>query len=426
MTTLAAFEHDLQDLLGHLYDPMFEPSELLYDVMGCDPEDELETLQEAIRWAINELAPAYDTPATARIRRLYGVLFYRYVQSLTQEEAAERLGITPRYLRYEQREAVKLLASRLWWRRYTRPLTTGQSARDLAELGSSEPQHIASKYAAWRSQIQQEVASLQKSAPGTVANVSQTFDGVTEVIGALASRHNVELRLTAVEPELVAAIHPSALRQVLLSAIAELLQDMSSGLIELHAMGEGERVKIMVEGNPIAAGGFPHVEFIQEVLTAMDGQVALQRKEDGITISFDLPAAGKVIVLVIDDNVDLVHFYRRYIEGTNYEIVHTAEGKRAFEFILAFHPDVIILDVMLPDVDGWYLLSQIYENPVTKPIPVVVCSVVREKELALALGAALYVPKPVLRHEFLEALQQAVTQGVIGLKRSRRDSAEAC
>ena len=158
----------------------------------------------------------------------------------------------------------------------------------------------------------------------------------------------------------------------------------------------------------------------------MDGRVALQREAEGIIVAFDLPAAGKIVVLVIDDNLDLVHFYRRYTEGTNFEIVHTPEGKRAFEFIQVFHPDLIVLDVMLPDVDGWYLLSQLYESPATKPIPVVVCSVVREKELALALGAALYVPKPVLRHEFLEALQRAVTQGAIGLKRSHRDSAETC
>ena len=422
--TFVAFERDLQELLGHLYDPLFEPSELLYDVIGCNPKGGPEALQESVCQAIHELAPARDTPTTARIRRLYGVLLYRYIQNLTQEEAANRLGITPRYLRSEQREAIRLLASRLWWRRYTRPSPISQSARDLAELELPESQQITSRYAAWRAQIQQEMASLQKSAPGMVTDISRAFDDVTEIIGALASKRNVELRLAPVQPELTVAIHPSALRQVLLSAIAELLQYMSSGLITLQAMDETERVKIVAEAYPIAADGLPQVEFIQEVLATIEGQVTLQRKGQTVTISFDLPASGKITVLVIDDNVDLVHFYRRYTEGTHYEIVHTSEGKRAFELVEAVRPDVIVLDVMLPDIDGWYLLSQLYENPATKPIPVVVCSVVRERELALALGAALYVSKPILRQEFLEALHQAVTRGAARTRRSHKENGE--
>ncbi len=426
MRTLAAFERELQDLLGHLYDPLYEPSRDLYDIIGSAPEDGLEALQESARRAIHELAPAPDIPETARIRRLHSVLVYRYIQDLTQEEAAARLGITPRYLRYEQREAVKLLASRLWWRRYTRPLPADGPAGDRAESAPPDSEAITAEHAAWRSQIQQEIASLEKSAPGTVADVGQTFDDVVEIIGALALRHHVELILTPVEPERTVALHPSVLRQVLLSAIAELLQDMSSGVITLRATGNPGRVTIVVEGAPVSAEGLPQVGFIQEVLATIDGRVASRREDGGIIVSFDLPATSRYTVLVIDDNVDLAHFYRRYAEGTNFEIVHTPEGRQALELVQEVHPDVIVLDVMLPDIDGWYLLSQLYEDPATKPIPVVVCSVVREKELALALGAALYVPKPVLRYEFLEALHQAVSQGVTGMRRSPGSNEAPC
>ena len=426
MRTLAAFERDLQDLLGHLYDPLYEPPRDLYDIIGSAPEDGLEALQESARRAIHELAPAPDIPETARIRRLHSVLLYRYIRDLTQEEAAARLGITPRYLRSEQREAVKLLASRLWWRRYTRPLPADGPARDRADVASSGPEAITAEHAAWRSQIQQEVTSLEKSAPGTVADVGQTFDDVVEIIGVLALRHHVDLILTPVEPERTVALHPSVLRQVLLSAIAELLQDMSSGVITLHATGKAGRVTIVVEGSPVSAEGLPQVGFIQEVLATIDGRVASRREDSEIIVSFDLPATSRFTVLVIDDNVDLAHFYRRYAEGTNFEIVHTPEGRQALELVQEVHPDVIVLDVMLPDIDGWYLLSQLYEDPATKPIPVVVCSVVREKELALALGAALDVPKPVLRHEFLEALHQAVSQGAAAMRRSPGSNEAPC
>jgi CheY-like chemotaxis protein len=113
-------------------------------------------------------------------------------------------------------------------------------------------------------------------------------------------------------------------------------------------------------------------------------------------------------VLVVDDNVDLVHFYRRYAAGTRYHIVHLSQGTGVLEAVESVTPDIIVLDVMLPDVDGWDLLVQLHEHPATRPIPVVVCSVVREEELALSLGASVYLPKPVRRREFIGALDQAV------------------
>ena len=63
---------------------------------------------------------------------------------------------------------------------------------------------------------------------------------------------------------------------------------------------------------------------------------------------------------------------------------------------------------MLPDMDGWELLAHLYEHPATRAIPIVVCSVIREEELALELGAAVYVPKPVRHGDLLAALDQAL------------------
>ena len=71
---------------------------------------------------------------------------------------------------------------------------------------------------------------------------------------------------------------------------------------------------------------------------------------------------------------------------------------------------MIVLDVMLPDpaIDGWELLAQLHEHPETRSIPVIICSVIRERQLALSLGAASYLPKPVRRKDFIEALDGVV------------------
>jgi CheY-like chemotaxis protein len=78
--------------------------------------------------------------------------------------------------------------------------------------------------------------------------------------------------------------------------------------------------------------------------------------------------------------------------------------------IEAIPPDVIVLDVMLPDVDGWNLLLDLHEHPATRSIPVIVCSVVREENLAMSLGAALYLSKPVSPRQFIRALDQVLGQ----------------
>jgi CheY-like chemotaxis protein len=86
--------------------------------------------------------------------------------------------------------------------------------------------------------------------------------------------------------------------------------------------------------------------------------------------------------------------------------VHVAKGDKLFEMIGEQAPDIIILDIMLPDVDGWKLLTRLREMPETRSTPIIICSVIRGQALALALGAALYVPKPVRRQQLIEALDR--------------------
>ena len=105
---------------------------------------------------------------------------------------------------------------------------------------------------------------------------------------------------------------------------------------------------------------------------------------------------------------------------------HLREGQATFQAIEALQPDIIVLDLMLPDVDGWELLAQLYEHPLSRSIPIVVCSVVREEELALALGAAAYIAKPVRRRDFMQVLTAVLTQAESGAMTARENSAADC
>ena len=114
----------------------------------------------------------------------------------------------------------------------------------------------------------------------------------------------------------------------------------------------------------------------------------------------------KSVVLVVDDNLDLVHFYKRYVEGTGYEVVHVSQGGDVWSAVERRTPDLIVLDVMLPDINGWQLLHELQQRPATARIPVIICSVINQEALANALGAAAYLAKPVHRQAFIQILDQ--------------------
>jgi len=400
MDPFEEFEQHLRDALTQLYDPTYQPPEDLWAVTGCDPQQGVEPVQAALIRAIEDLKPLPDVPPTARIKRIHDLLSYRYVQDLTQERAAECLGITPRHLRREQREAVHVLARRLW----------EQSHAQEYEMQLPESTMPDAQAVAYRSQVRQELASLQKSAPGIVADVGEAIQGAVEVGSALTTRQGVGLAVEQVQPNLTAAIHPSALRQILITAIGNLAQHMTSGQITLGAEREEGRVRITITGCPVTVDRPSDSNLVREIMTAQGGSVEVGMDGDRASFRVALPPAEEITVLVVDDNMDLVHFYRRYTAGTRYRIIHAAQGQRVFEIIETSVPDIIVLDVMLPDIDGWELLAHLHEHPATRSIPIIVCSVIRERDLALALGAALYLPKPVRRQQFVQALDRVLDQ----------------
>ncbi len=414
------FQQYLRDALAHLYDPTYTPPELLWAVMDCDPQQGVESVWEAIVQAIENLKPAPDVPPGARITRIYKILSCRYVQDLTQEETAERLGITARHLRREQQPALSVLAQRVWER----------SAKTRSPAGDRAPEKrklpVTTDSVEWRSQVRNELSSLEETAPGIVANVGEAAQRVAELGRALTSEHGVELYVEPMPPDLSVTIHPSALDQILVKAIGKVVQHMSSGQITLGAERERERVTIQITGHPVKAERSASSDLIREILATQGGSIEANLKDNRMSFWVELPSADKMAVLVVDDNVDLVHFYQRYTTGTRYEIVHVAEGQRVFDTIAQSVPDIIVLDIMLPDIDGWELLTNLHEHPVTRSIPVIVCSVVRMEELALALGAALYVPKPVRRQELIQALDHVLSQASAKATRAPVSNAAAC
>jgi CheY-like chemotaxis protein len=115
-------------------------------------------------------------------------------------------------------------------------------------------------------------------------------------------------------------------------------------------------------------------------------------------------AAGTV--LVIDDDASARDLVTRFLEKQGLDVIGAADGAAGLQAARARRPHVITLDVVMPGLDGWAVLTALKGDPVTAEIPVVMLSVVDEKNLAFALGASDYLTKPIDRDRLTMVLRK--------------------
>ena len=109
--------------------------------------------------------------------------------------------------------------------------------------------------------------------------------------------------------------------------------------------------------------------------------------------------AGKDVktILVVEDNRMAADILTVYLTNEGYNVIVAVDGKEAIKKAKEFKPFLITLDIMLPKVDGWEVLSELKNFPDTADIPVIIVSIVDNKDLGYSLGAASYLMKPVDR-----------------------------
>jgi CheY-like chemotaxis protein len=397
-------ELELRDALARLYDPGFQPSDQLYVSLACDSPDRAMAVQATVVQGIERLKPPADVPASSRTVRFYEILHNRFVLRLTLEETALRMHMSLSSTWREQRAAIHSLASELW-----------RQAQPQARLRDEEPHRSLTArdepLPDWHSQARRELASLQSLAPDVSSDVGKLVRQVFDLQEPLAARRGIRLESAPIREDLMAAVHPSVLRQILIVAIGQFLRNMSSGKVSLFARLEDGAVRITVTGS-IDPGVENFEQAILSELPLPDGSTA-EVYADGrqVFLWIKLPyGIDRLNVLAVDDNLDMIHFYQRSTEGTSYRIVPFEGGTDLLEAVARTHPDIILLDVMLPNIDGWELLMQLHANPAARSIPVIVCSVVKEEELALSLGAARFISKPIRPQDLVLALDQVLAQ----------------
>jgi PAS domain S-box-containing protein len=113
------------------------------------------------------------------------------------------------------------------------------------------------------------------------------------------------------------------------------------------------------------------------------------------------------VVLVIDDDPNVIELLRENLAEAGYRVIGACDGDEGMGKAREIKPDSIVLDIVLPRKDGWQVLHELKADAVTRDIPIILLSVVDQKNLGYRLGAADYLVKPFEREPLLAALARA-------------------
>jgi CheY-like chemotaxis protein len=352
------------------------------------------------------MEPDADVPANASPWRTYEILLYRYVQQSGQLQVADQIGLSTRQLRREEARAVEELARELV-RRFGLLADRGAPQNGGSEVeGPSEAE---------RDTAADELAWLEEVAPLELVEVEvrDVLCAVRDLVRPLAAHYQVRIEepLSDAPP---LAIHPLALRQAMVSLVTMAIHHSAGHMVRITARKGNGRVQIDIVGGGAEArevkGGEDSdcVTIVQRLVAPWGGRLELQASREAFRATLDLPIPASIPVLLIDDNRDTWQLFQRYVSGTRYALVATDNIADALTLAAEVKPQIIVLDVMMPPLDGWELLGRLRQHPTTSQLPIVVCTILAHEELARMLGASAFLHKPITREAFQAALDSQV------------------
>jgi len=392
-------ENELRKVLQRLYDPAFLRKSPLVRLLGLhERTDPAKALRSTLERAIEALRPAAGSPPDSKSRRYYQILFDRYVQRFTQRDVANQLGIGPRHVRREQAEAIRELAEHLC------------AHLDLPEhLDSILKDGLGVGFESGVIAMDREMLWLHDSLADGVAEVQPVVKESERLLAALACEHNVVLDLHLADDLPPVAVAQTVLRQITLNLLTTAICTVPGGRVSLVSQLDNGQVMIRVTAtaNPQGKWHQPDhegLDMARRLAELFGGRLTSSQADNPLEAVAVLPLVDQIVVLAIEDNADTLKLWERYVQGTHFRLVGIREPGRAFSLARELQPGLIVLDVMMPGIDGWELLGQLTHHPITSMIPIIVCTVLPQEKLALSLGAVDFLRKPTTRRSFRKVL----------------------
>jgi CheY-like chemotaxis protein len=310
-----------------------------------------------------------------------------YIEGLTVHEAGRMLGISERQAYRDLRRGEESVAGLLWAPRTKsfQPIESG-----AAKLSS----------------IQVEIARLEpKPRP---ADINSLLQQAQKAVERLAAARSVYFHYEAPLEPVSISTDPVLALQILTNVLSLAVQQAQPDQLALELRADPKGVSLALHYGPEAR--LINATVVNQVVAELAGRLSWKVRQEDLadgtrTVVLTMVTEGPT-VLVVDDNQGLVELLDRYLTGHACQVLAASSGQEGLKLARQVLPDAIVLDVMMPEMDGWELLQRLRAHELTAATPIIVCSVFDDPELAYSLGASLFLAKPVKRAEILAALRQ--------------------
>jgi len=384
IATLGALQHHLERAMASYYhaaeltrNPL---AQLLQEGAGNVPPEAAD-LRALLREALESIRPQLDIAGDDSAWLPYRVATMHYLQSQSRGVVCEELAISQATFYRHRREALDAMADHLWRRRAT-PAPRGPSvdAHDAA-LGRAVSA-VAGRY--------REPLDLDELARG-----------VQSIVERLPGASLARLFIDVMADSAPVFGDPSTLRQAILNLVTDALAADTAQPIHLELAAEAGAIRGTIE--PLGASAGSGVQVARQLLESAGGQLTL---EAGLSrATFTLPPSLPPLVVCLDDDADAARLYEIYLAGSGLRLCGVTTGDALRAVLAEELPSVIVLDVLMPREDGWAILEELQRDEHLRHIPVVICSVLQQPELALAMGAAAVLTKPVTPESLRQTLE---------------------
>jgi CheY-like chemotaxis protein len=391
--------YEVRRALTNLYDPIYlqrSPLTALLQRVSppAPPGQEARALRQCLIEAIERLAPSANVPLQSGERRGYQALRGRYVNQTPVAELARALAISERQLRRDIRQGIEAL--------------TAIIAGLLALPDREWPQEPPSSGAPALSEV------ARFGAHAGAVNLCEEVRNVQTLVSGLAREAGVTLRDSGVPESVVVRANRVILRQVVVSLYSQMIQSCPGEVIASRVSIEGSDYAQLELTSPSASDQIPLDLLQTELVCLLNATLTrdpspydpARQPWGGLCLRLRLPCMPTHGVLLVDDNEGLHHLFRRYLSGLPYRLLSAYNTEEGFTLACEERPDVILLDIMMPNRDGWELLSLLQNDAHTRDIPIVVCSVLEQKALARSLSVRFCLRKPVDQKSLVSLLQQ--------------------
>jgi CheY-like chemotaxis protein len=398
------FTSYLRSALHNLYYPDQLRRSPLTEMFGIEEQLNVSSLlQQILIDAIEKLKPGLGEPPQSRSWRIYEVLLYRYTRQFDREVVATQLGISGRQFRREQRTALEALADSLT-REYA--LET-----KIPTMGNAETAKETDDTEDIKESIPEELSWLKDIPNHGPTTLQQVMKDVLNLSRPLTERFAVEINYSQTENIPDVDIPTIPLRHVFLTLLSVAIPQSQGKSLNIFVTSSEKEVLVEImpersveQTNEMTENSQKSLSVVKQLVQMFSGSFTLFNEANNFSIRLSFSSFVKTPILIIDDNPDAIMLFQRYVSDSHYIVTGVQEPDKAVQAANIYVPKIIFLDLMMPGVDGWEVLNQIRENPLTSAIPVVVVSILPQESLALAMGANAFLQKPISQKDFLDLL----------------------